>query len=100
MSWNTQFSMASKGGIQEMERVTITSQFYTVSVCCLCFLFTVVTFSVTAMAATKKVLMLGNNITKVEAPTISKGVKKVKNYTFDYEITQDSETRESGCQGL
>jgi hypothetical protein len=75
-----------------MERVTITSQFHIISVCFFfCLVLTLGTFSVTAIAATtKKVLMLGNNITKVEAPTISKGVKKVKNYTFDYEITQDS----------
>ena len=60
-----------------MERVTITSQFHTVSVCCLCFFLIVVTFPITSIAATtKNVLMLGNNITQVEAPTISKNVKK------------------------
>ena len=73
-----------------MEKVTIKSQFHTVSVCFLCFLLTVVTFPVTPIAATtKKVLILGNNITQVEAPAISKNVKKVGNFTFDYEITKD-----------
>ena len=72
-----------------MQRVTITNQFHIVSVCCLCFLLTVVMFSVTSIAGTKKVLMLADNITKVEAPTISKNVKKIKNFTFEYEVTQD-----------
>lgn len=72
-----------------MERVTITSQFHTVSVCCLCFFLTVVMLSVTSAASTKKVLILGNNITQVEAATISKNVKKVKNFTFEYEVTKD-----------
>ncbi|RKU15193.1 hypothetical protein C6500_21105 [Candidatus Poribacteria bacterium] len=90
MSWNTQFSIASKGDIQEMKKVTITSQFRTVSVCFLCLLLTVVPFSVTSIAAkTKKVLILGNNVTQVETATISKKVKKVQNFTFDYEITKD-----------
>ena len=84
-----------------MERVTITSQFHTVSVCFLCFLFTIVMFSVTAIAATtKKVLIFGNNVTKVEAPTISKEVKKVKNYTFDYEITQDSKLAKADAKNF
>ena len=74
-----------------MKKVTIKSQFHTISVCFLCSLLTAVTFSVTSVAAkTKKVLMLGNNIAQVEAPTISKNVKKIKNFTFDYEITKDS----------
>ena len=73
-----------------MKRDTITNQFHTVLVCCLCFSLTVVMFSVTSIAASKKkVLILGNNITQVEAPTISKNVKKIKNYTFDYEITKN-----------
>ena len=74
-----------------MEKVTIKRQFHTISVCFLCFLLTVVTFSVTSIAAkTKKVLILGDNVTKVEAATISKNVKKVQNFTFDYEVTKDS----------
>ena len=72
-----------------MEKVTIVSQFHTVSMCCLCFLLTIVMFSVPSIAATKKVLILGNNITQVEAPTISKNVKKIKNYTFNYEVTKN-----------
>ena len=88
---SVQFSVTSKGAIKEMERNTITSQFHTVLVCCLCFLLTVMMFSVTSIAAsTKKVLILGNNITQVEAPTISKNVKKVQNFTFEYEVTKDS----------
>ena len=59
-----------------MERITITSQLHIVSVCCLCFLLTVVMFSIPSIAGTKKVLMLADNITKVEASTISKNVKK------------------------
>ena len=73
MSWNTRFFMASKGGIQEMKKVTITSQFHTILMYCLCFLLIVGTFPIISVAAkTKKVLILGNNITQVEAPTISK----------------------------
>lgn len=72
-----------------MERITITSQLHIVSVCCLCFLLTVVMFSIPSIAGTKKVLMLADNITKVEASTISKNVKKIKNFTFEYEVTQD-----------
>ena len=72
-----------------MKKVTITSQFHTVSICFLCLLLIVVTFPIISIAATKKVLILGNNITQVEAPTISKNVKKIKNYTFDYEITKN-----------
>ena len=73
-----------------MEQNTITSQFHTVLVGCLCFFLIAVMFSVTSIAAsTKKVLILGNNITQVEAPTISKKVKKIQNFTFDYEITKD-----------
>ena len=74
-----------------MEKVTIKRQFHTISVCFLYFFFTVVTFSVTSIdAKTKKVLMLGNNITQVETATISKNVKKIQHFTFDYEITKDS----------
>ncbi len=74
-----------------MEKVTIKRQFHTISVCFLCFLLTIVMFSVTSIAAkTKKVLILGDNVTKVEAATIRKKVKKVQNFTFDYEVTQDS----------
>lgn len=58
--------------------------------CCLCFLLIVGTFPIISVAAkTKKVLILGNNITQVEAPTISKNVKKIQNFTFDYEITKN-----------
>ena len=90
MSWNTQFSITSKGDIQEMKKVTITSQFHTVSICCLCFLLIVGTFPILSAAKTKKVLMLGNNITQVETATISKNVKKVQGFTFSYEVTKDS----------
>ena len=63
MSWNTQFFIPSKGDIQAMKKVTITSQFHTVLIYCLCFLLIVGTFPILSVAAkTKKVLMLGNNI--------------------------------------
>ena len=84
------YTVASKGDIREMKKVKITSQFHTISVCFLCLFLTVVPFFVTSIAAkTKKVLMLGNNITQVETATISKQVKKVQNFTFSYEITKD-----------
>ena len=87
---HTQVYIASKGATQEMEKVTITSRLHTVSLCGLCFLFTAVMFLATPTAATpKKVLILGNNTTNVEAPTISKNVKKIRDFTFDYEITQN-----------
>ena len=90
MSWNTQFFIPSKGDIQAMKKVTITSQFHTVLIYCLCFLLIVGTFPILSVAAkTKKVLMLGNNITQVETATISKNVKKVQGFTFNYEVTKD-----------
>ena len=73
-----------------MERITKAGRLQTVLVCGLYFFLTVVMFSATPMAATtKKVMVLGNNTTKVEAPTISKNLKKVRDFTFDYEVTQD-----------
>ena len=80
-----------KGAIQKMKTDIITSQFRPILVCCLCFLFTIVMFSVSSIAAsTKNVLILGNNVVQVEAETISKNVKKVQNFTFDYEVTKDT----------
>lgn len=73
-----------------METFTKSSQLKAVSVFGLCILFTVVMFPAASVAAgTKKVLMLADNITKVEAPTITKNVKKVDDFTFDYEVTKD-----------
>ena len=73
-----------------MKKVTITSQFHTVLIYCLCFLLIVGSFPILSVAAkTKKVLMLGNNITQVETATISKNVKKVQGFTFSYEVTKD-----------
>lgn len=73
-----------------MKRFTKAGQLKTVSVYGLCVLFTMMMLSGVSTAATeKKVLMLGNNTTNVEAPTISKNVKKIGDFTFDYEITQD-----------